>query len=157
MIELINWREVKARNFEKFIYHFLESEGFENRKWFGQGGGDRGRDIVATRHEKLPFNLGYNRKWIFQCKKWSRMPRNIDIVNELMTASQHKPDFWVLVIPVEPSASVIDYFNELDRNNPFNIRVILIPLVAIEEILHKRPELRHVLEKGYLPGGKEDV
>lgn len=48
MIRLINWKEVQASNFEKFIYHSLGFEGFKKREWFGRGGSDRGRDVVAT-------------------------------------------------------------------------------------------------------------
>lgn len=153
MIRLINWKEVQASNFEKFIYHSLGFEGFKKREWFGRGGSDRGRDVVATRYEDLPYGLGYERTWIFQCKKWRRMPNNLQIQTEIATAAQHHPDFWVMVVPLNPPANTIDYFKNLQRSYPF--KIILMPLVAIEEILHKRPELRHVLEKGHLPEGNE--
>lgn len=71
----INWSEIDNRHFEKFIYYLLAYEGkFFQRMWFGKGGGDKGRDIVAKNFEQLPFRLGYERKWVFQCKKWKKRP-----------------------------------------------------------------------------------
>ncbi|WP_255259308.1 restriction endonuclease [Bacillus toyonensis] len=66
---MINWDTVNPRHFEKFIFHVLAKKGFKNREWYGRGGSDRGRDVVATYYVELPFNLGYEQKWIFQCKR----------------------------------------------------------------------------------------
>lgn len=145
---MIQWSKVTSRHFEKFVYYALGYEGFKNLKWLGKGGGDEGRDIIATRYEVLPFNLGYERKWIFQCKKWAKMPTSNKIINEIATASQHYPDFWVLVIPVDPTSSMIDFFVRLEHSYKF--KIILIPLAAIEGILYKYPELNCVLENGHL-------
>jgi hypothetical protein len=153
MINLIQWSNIKARNFEKFVYSMLGYEGFKNLKWFGKGGGDEGRDIIATRYEELPFNLGYERKWIFQCKKWAKMPTSNKIINEIATASQHNPDFWVLVIPVDPTSSMIDFFERIEQS--YRFKIILIPLAAIEGILHKYPRLINLLENGHLPIRRE--
>lgn len=148
---MINWETVDPNDFEKFIYYIISRTGFNNREWPGRGGGDRGRDIVATRFEELPFNLGYNRKWIFQCKKWKRMPSSTVIYNEISTAAQHHPDFWVLAIPLNPTPSQLDFLSSLERNYPF--KIILMPLSAIEEIIYAFPESRNILINGELPDG----
>jgi hypothetical protein len=151
---LIDWKKVNPTNFEKFIYYTLSKLGFNNREWFGKGGGDGGRDVVAYTFEELPFNLGYGRKWIFQCKRWKRMPDKTTILNEILTAKQHSPDFWVMVIPVDLTADQIDYFNFLDKSNPF--KIIVMPLAAIEEIIYTYPETKNILINGNLIEGSID-
>ncbi|WP_339294325.1 restriction endonuclease [Paenibacillus sp. FSL W7-1279] len=146
---MINWKKINARYFEKFIYHMLGFEGFRNIDWYGRGGGDQGRDVTCTTYEELPFGLGYERKWVFQCKKWSRMPSQGDIYNECAKAKIHNPDFWVMAIPVDASANMIDYFKNLGES--FGFKVVLIPLVKLEEMLYKYPDLLQVLETGELP------
>lgn len=143
---MVDWKKVNPSHFEKFIYHTISNLGFKNRQWFGRGGGDRGRDIVATTYEELPFNLGYERKWIFQCKKWAKMPTANIIMNEIHTAAQHSPDFWVLVIPVDLSANQIDFMQHLNQNFPF--KIIVIPLSSIEEIIRVYPETKEILLSG---------
>jgi hypothetical protein len=149
---LIEWNKVDPTHFEKFIYYTISKLGFRNRAWFGRGGGDRGRDVVATTYEELPFNLGYERKWIFQCKKWARMPSSNIIINEISTALQHSPDFWVLVIPVELTASQIDFIQFL--NNSYSFKIIAIPLSSIEEIIREYPETLDILINGTLIEGE---
>lgn len=145
---MIQWERVNPTHFEKFVYYTISKLGFKNREWFGRGGGDGGRDVVATTYEELPFNLGYERKWIFQCKKWAKMPANYLIVNEILTASQHSPDFWVLVIPVDLTASQIDYIRHLNKS--YSFKIIVIPLSAIEEIIRVYPETQNILINGTL-------
>lgn len=151
---MINWELVKPSNFEKFIYYILPKFGFRNREWPGKGGGDRGRDITATRYEELPFNLGYDRKWIFQCKKWKRMPSSTVLYNEISTAAQHQPDFWVLVIPLNPTPNQLDFLNSIEKSYPF--KIILFPLAVIEEIIYTFPETKSILIRGLLPNGSEE-
>ncbi|PGZ57416.1 hypothetical protein COE58_25825 [Bacillus cereus] len=155
----MNWSEVNPRHFEKFVYHALGCMEFNNRQWFGRGGGDGGRDVCATWHEDLPFGLSYERKWIFQCKKWKRMPTTLQIYEEITKAIYHRFDHWVMVIPIDPTAGVIDYAAKLESNfRNERIRISIIPLAQIEEILAEYPELRNVLTEGTLltqNGGSE--
>jgi len=146
---VIDWKTIDARYFEKFIYHALGYEGFRNLLWFGRGGSDKGRDVVGTTYEELPFGLGYERKWVFQCKKWAKMPSPGTLFDEISKASQHVPDFWVLSIPLNATSDMIDYLSRLEHN--FRFKIILMPLVAIEEIIHKYPQLVNVLKYGDLP------
>ncbi|WP_063857308.1 MULTISPECIES: restriction endonuclease [Geobacillus] len=150
---MINWKEVKPSNFEKFIFYVLGKMGFHDRRWYGKGGGDGGRDIVAYTTEELPFNLEYQRKWIFQCKKWGKMPSNNTIINEIQTARQHKPDFWVLVITVDPTPNQIDWFNRLNTNGDFPFKIKFIPLAVIEEIIYTYPESKNILYYGDINEG----
>ena len=49
---MIDWKRVSAEEFEKLCTELLELNGFENIQWYGSGGGDKGRDIVATKIEE---------------------------------------------------------------------------------------------------------
>ncbi|MFS1519447.1 restriction endonuclease [Bacillus sp. SCS-151] len=151
---MINWKQVDHRHFEKFVYSILRRMEFKNIQWFGRGGSDQGRDVVAKTYETLPFNLGYERKWVFQCKKWATMPNNSTIVNEIITVNElHSPDFWVMVIPVDLTSSQLDFIESLNRNYPF--KIIIIPLVHIEEMLFEFPETKNILINGDIEGAVE--
>ncbi|HDX9660571.1 TPA: restriction endonuclease [Bacillus toyonensis] len=157
---ITKWNEIDDKYFEKFVYYLLAYEGekFYNRIWFGKGGGDKGRDVVAKTFEQLPFGLGYERKWVFQCKRWSKMPDKSVLMNEYYTALEHEPDYWVLVVPLEPSAQKHDYkdFMQGHFKSSANCKIQFITLVQIEEILHKYPALEHVLLTGEFPKTKEE-
>jgi len=145
----INWKEIDPTNFEKFIAYLLEKLNFHNITWFGKGGGDKGRDIVAYTTEYLPLNLSYQRKWIIQCKRWSKFPSNTQIFNEIDTALEHKPDFWVLAIPLDPTANKIDYIENISKNyRNHNFKTKIISLNDIEKLLFKFPESKNILLKG---------
>lgn len=148
---MLDWSKVHHNHFEKFIYYYLSKIGYRNREWFGRGGSDKGRDIVAYTYEELPFNLGYERKWVFQAKRWKKLPGTTTLINEINTAKQHAPDFWVLVVPVDLTANQIDYFAFL--NNSFEFKIIVVPLAALEEILHAFPETKNILLYGNLNKG----
>lgn len=151
---MVKWNEVDPRHFEKFAYHFLQELGFRNRKWFGRGGSDKGRDVWATWYEELPFGIGYERKWIFQCKRWKRMPTNGQIYDEISKAAQHNPDHWVMIIPLNPTSDVIDYFEVMQ--NHFKFKLSIVPLAQLEEIINEYPKLINVLKEGVLKGVSED-
>lgn len=146
----INWKEdVTPENFEKFITYILSKIGFHNVAWFGKGGGDKGRDVVAYSIEQLPFNLKYERKWIIQCKKWSRFPTKTDILNEVSSAFEHNPDFWVLAIPLNPSPSKIEYIENLgQKNRSFSFKTKILTLNEIESLIFDYPESLQILLYG---------
>ncbi|WP_141096683.1 restriction endonuclease [Bacillus cereus] len=150
---ITDWTKIDDRYFEKFVYYLLAYEGdkFYNRIWFGRGGGDKGRDVVAKTFETLPFGLGYERKWIFQCKRWKNMPDQGVLYKEAAKAAQHNPDYWVLVIPIEPSAGQYDYVKFLEEAFVRPFKVWMITLSQIQEILEKYPVLESVLLNGEFP------
>ncbi|WP_017154366.1 restriction endonuclease [Bacillus bingmayongensis] len=154
----MDWNSINPRHFEKFIFHVLGKKGFKNREWFGRGGGDKGRDVVAKYYVELPFNLGYEQKWIFQCKRVKKMPQQSQVYNEIATAKQHHPDAWVLVTPHNPTANFYDYLHSLEQSMGF--KLIVFSLAELEEIVHENKELKHVLIYGHLPedeGEEENV
>lgn len=145
----IDFSEVTPSNFEKFCKYMIEENGFTNVKWHGRGGGDRGRDIVADSYEELPLNLSYTRKWIFQCKKYKSFPSFGQIHDEITKASQHKIDFWVLIIPLELTSSQIDFLDSIQGN--YNaIKIKYISLNDIEKFMHREKQYVNVLKNGEL-------
>lgn len=75
-------------------------------------------------------------------------------MNEAYTVQEHNPDYWVLVIPVDPSPDKIDYFSVIEKN--VNFKMVVIPLTQIQEILYRYPELKHVLLYGSFPDSTSD-
>lgn len=148
---MIDWNQVNPHYFEKFVQHVLGIVGFKNREWYGRGGSDKGRDVCATWYEQVPFGLAYERKWIFQCKKWRRMPTTLQVYEEITKAIQHKADHWVMIIPLNPSSNIIDYIASLEKNFQLErMKLDFVPLAQIEELLFKHPELRNVLVEGVI-------
>lgn len=145
---MINWTKVDPTYYEKFINYILSKIGFHNMEWYGKGGSDKGRDVVAYTFERLPFNLSYQRKWIIQCKRWSRFPTKGDIINEVASAIEHRPDFWVLAIPLNPTPDQIDYVKSLSNN--YNLKTLILPLNDLEKIVYEYPESKSILLNGSL-------
>ena len=142
----IDWTKIHWRNFEKFMFYALQREGFCNTLWFGIGGGDDARDITATTTEILPLNLSYKRKWIFQCKKWANLPQKSLIREEAEVASEHNPDFWVLIVPFPIQAGYNEKLDHVESKMDFAIKVIAIH--EIEMLIEKHKDLLPVLLKG---------
>jgi hypothetical protein len=154
---LIEWERVSGKNFELFIYHVLGRINFKNREWHGEGGSDKGRDIVGFTYEELPFNLGYERKWIFQCKKRKKMPIITEISNDIITASQHEPDIWVLVLSFTPTSNQMDNIRNIAKKNLANCKIAIMIKADIENICQTYPDLINVLYNGELElGGMDD-
>ncbi|MCC3357759.1 hypothetical protein [Bacillus sp. REN16] len=132
------------------MFHALGQAGFRNREWHGEGGSDRGRDIVAYTYEELPFKLGYERKWVFQCKKRKKMPSLTEITNDMIKAASHKPDFWVLALSFNPTSNQMDtiYSNAGLYLDKTKCRIMI--LAEIEEIINSNPNLINVLYHGKL-------
>ncbi|WP_260869653.1 restriction endonuclease [Bacillus cereus] len=147
---MIKWEEVTGKNFELFMYYTMGRYNFKNREWHGEGGSDKGRDIVAFTYEELPFKLGYERKWIVQCKKRKSAPNITEISNDLITASQHKPDFWVLAITLNPTSNFIDNIHNIAKQYLQGAKHRIITLAEIEEMCHENPDLVNVLYYGTL-------
>jgi len=147
---MIKWEEVSGTNFEAFMFHTLGQAGFRNREWHGEGGSDKGRDIVAFTYEELPFKLGYERKWVFQCKKRKKMPSITEITNDMLKVASHKPDFWVLVLSFNPTSNQMDTIYSNAELYLGKTRCRIFILAEVEEIISGNPVLIEVLYYGKL-------
>ncbi|MCM3716185.1 hypothetical protein M3202_19255 [Alkalihalobacillus oceani] len=147
---LIKWDEVSGTNFELFLFNVLGRCNFKNREWHGEYGSDKGRDIVAFTYEELPFKLGYERKWIFQCKKRKKMPHITEITNDMIKAGTHNPDLWVLVLSFNPTSNQMDTIYENTGKYLKEAKCRILTLTEVEEICYENPDLTDILYYGEL-------
>ena len=140
----INWSKVSGQQFEKFVFHLLGKYGFKNRIWYGKGGSDKGRDIVAKTVEKLPLGIEFQRKWIVQCKRWSEFPPKNVLDEEISSAKEHNPDFWLLVTTAEPSSNIIDFLKSADERCGF--KILFLAGSHIDELLMDNKNLKELLD-----------
>ncbi|UOE94992.1 hypothetical protein [Alkalihalobacillus sp. LMS39] len=145
---MISWEEVSGTNFELFMFHTLGRNNFKNREWHGEHGSDKGRDVVAFTYEELPFKLGYERKWVFQCKKRKKMPPLTEVTNDMIKAGVHSPDFWVLVLSFNPTSNQLDTIYENARKYLTGVKCRILTLTEVEEICNESPDLIDILYYG---------
>lgn len=140
----IDWSKVSGNQFEEFVFFLLGKNGFKNRQWFGKGGGDKGRDLVAFTNDVLPLGLELKRKWVVQCKRWTKFPSKHVIDEEISSAKEHEPDYWLLVTSADPSPDLLDYIDSFNKKCGFG--VFVISRIHIEELLSQDAELKSYLE-----------
>ncbi|WP_368502827.1 restriction endonuclease (plasmid) [Alkalihalophilus sp. As8PL] len=150
---MIKWEEVSGTNFELFMFHVVGHYGFKNREWHGEHGSDKGRDVVAFTYEELPFKLGYERKWVFQCKKRKKMPPISELANDMVKAAQHHPDFWVLVLSFNPTSNQMDTIYNSSAMYLQSSKCRILTLTEVEEICKEHPELLDILYYGKFKEG----
>ena len=91
----------------------------------------------------------HQRKWVIQCKRWKNFPTTTQIFNEISTALEHQPNFWVLAIPLDPSANQLDYVENIaEKYKSYKIKTKIITLREIENLLYCFPEARQILLEG---------
>jgi hypothetical protein len=66
---MVEWSQISPDEFEKLCAELLELSGFGNIEWFGKGGGDKGRDLIASRIEERLPGIRRETKWLVQCKR----------------------------------------------------------------------------------------
>jgi hypothetical protein len=118
----INWKELSPRDFEKFCYHVLELNQFSNIKWHGKSGGDKGRDLTATKIESpLPSIEKYS-SWVIQCKRYIATPPTKDEISSFLnSAREFKPDNVLLIISNTLTSNVRDWLESIKSEFQFNI------------------------------------
>ncbi|MCX5827627.1 MAG: restriction endonuclease [Deltaproteobacteria bacterium] len=118
----INWKELNPRDFEKFCYHVLELNDFSNIQWHGKSGGDRGRDLTATKIESpLPSIEKYS-SWVIQCKRYIAKPPSKDEISSFLnSAREFKPDNVLLIISNTLTSNAKDWIKSIKGEFQFNI------------------------------------
>lgn len=118
------WNNLSAEQFEEFCYHILRLSGFQDLKWIGRKGGDKGRDITATKSEKPLRRSTVTRSWIVQCKHYRRKtPTKAEVLNWLASCHEHNPDRVLLIVSRSLTASFRDWLNVIQREHPFEIHI----------------------------------
>lgn len=118
------WDNLTAEQFEEFCYHILRLSGFQDLKWLGRKGSDKGRDITATKTER-PFRRStVTRSWIVQCKHYrSKAPTKAEVLNWLASCHEHKPDRVLLIVSRSTTAAFRDWLTAIHKEHPFEIHL----------------------------------
>lgn len=133
---MINFKELDKSGveFEQLIRELLISEGFEVH-WTGVGpDGDKDLVVIESGNGGLS-NL--QKKWVVQCKHKAHGGRSVG-KNELSivsTCNAINADGFLLACSTQPSAGLINHFEEIERNN--NIQVLYWDSIEIEKRLMK--------------------
>lgn len=119
---MIPWANLSPIKFEEFCYRLLELNGFQNLSWYGSGGNDRGRDILATKMERPLQGVESATRWLVQCKHYRKTAIKKSVVAEwLAGCSEHKPDRVLLVVSCTLTASMKDWLNSIRHDYRFEI------------------------------------
>lgn len=118
----ISWSQIKPKEFERLCYLILEANGFSDIEWFGESGGDKGRDIVARKAEFPLSSIQRNTKWVVQCKRYvAKPPSKTDVASFLVSAREHKPDSVLIIVTNTLSPDTKDWLHSVREDYPFQI------------------------------------
>lgn len=116
------WLNLSHREFEQFCYVLLERNKFKNLQWYGDGGNDRGRDIICTKSETPIPGTEVQRQWVIQCKHYSKSKlKKSTILEWLAACREHRPDSVLLIVSRSLSANVRDWLKSVKTDYPFEI------------------------------------
>lgn len=120
----ISWSQIDPKEFEQLCYLILEANGFSDIQWFGEAGGDKGRDIVAKKLESPLPSVQRSTKWVVQCKRYiSKPPKKEDLASFLVAAREHKPDIVLIIVTNTLSPNTKDWLDSVREDYQFQIYV----------------------------------
>lgn len=118
----IDWKKVSPERFEELCFRIVESEGFEEVEWFGKGGGDKGRDVIAKLNTQYSKNISCTEKWIIQCKRYtSKGMTKLEISSFLEQCREHKPENVLFIISSTLSSGTKDWLASISSDYKFKI------------------------------------
>jgi hypothetical protein len=140
----INWDEAWSRldpkQFEELMYWILQREGFYNVVWHGESGADKGRDIICERTELFGPRV-LRRTCVVQCKKYQgRVSRQL-LEEDLLKATEHSPDIFILATTGIVGSATKDWL--LAQKRRLNFEIVLWERLDIELLLQRNQDLRH--------------
>lgn len=118
------WNNLSPNDFEQFCYHILRFGGFQDVQWLGGAGGDKGRDIVCTKAERVFRQRRVTRRWVVQCKHYkNKAPTKAEISEWLAACHEHRPDRVLLIVSRSVTANFRDWLQHIQREHPFEIHI----------------------------------
>jgi len=119
---MIEWSQISPEQFEKLCAELIELYGFSNIEWFGKGGGDKGRDLIAFRLEEPLPGVRRQAKWLIQCKRYTRKRiSKLDVEAFLVAAKEHSPDTALLIVATTLTPDVRDWLRSVRDQYRFEI------------------------------------
>jgi hypothetical protein len=124
MKSMLPWFNLTPHEFEEFCYTLLECNGFKNLNWYGEGGSDKGRDIICTKTEAPLPGIESNATWLVQCKHYTKAKISKATLQEWLAACrEHKPDRVLLIISKALSANLKDWIKSVATDYDFSIHI----------------------------------
>lgn len=120
----IEWSKLTDDDFENLCYDVLVGEGYKNLEWLGRKGGDRGRDILATKLMKMTEAHEPMFNFLVQCKKYlARPPAPSDLQETLAWADAHNPSVLMIMVPNTLTADTRDWLDQIRPQKRYHILV----------------------------------
>lgn len=146
----IDWSLISPRDFEQVCAALLEMNGFVNITWYGASGGDKGRDLTATKMDSPLAGIERQTSWIVQCKRYvEKPPSKAEIHAWLVSCTEHHPDNVLLIVTNTLSSAVKDWLVAVQREFRFRIYIWEETQLAHEVSKH-RMDLSHLIPKALL-------
>jgi hypothetical protein len=148
----IDWSKLTPSQFETFCAAILEENGFTNILWHGAFGGDRGRDLTASKEiDHLPSLTEYA-NWVVQCRRYTtKPPGKSEIHDWLVSCNEHKPSHCLLVVTNTLSSDTKDWLTREKEEFRFKI-FVWEELDLVREIVKHKRVLSSRFPELYQPG-----
>lgn len=135
----IDWKSVTPSDFEELCYLLVGYNGFTSLQWYGKGGGDKGRDIIAKKDVEYTKRDRVSENWIIQCKRYTSQPPSIPQISAFLEqCREHKPDHVLIVITNTLSADTKDWISSVRQDYKFRIHVWEEIDIVNEMQLHRK-------------------
>jgi hypothetical protein len=136
---MIDWSSISPEEFERLCAELLEFNGFENIEWYGRGGGDKGRDLLAERFETPLPGVRRARTWIVQCKRYTEKSLGKgELTSFFNAAREHRPDVALVITTATLTADVRDWLKAVQADYSFEIYVWEERDLAQQVRIHRR-------------------
>lgn len=138
MNDSAKWLRLSPTDFEELVFWILQREGFFNVRWYGESGSDKGRDVICQRTELLgPRVLVHD--CVVQCKRYSGRVARQRIYQDILKASEHNPDYFILATTGIVSASTKDWLDS--HLEKLGVRVVLWERTDLSILLERHQDL----------------
>ena|GEM_PF-1937900 len=120
----VDWGVLTPSEFEELCYKLAEVSGFQELQWYGKGGADKGRDIVARKETTYTDRMRVVESWIIQCKRYTAEPPGITKVSEFLEqCREHRPDNVLIIVSNTLSSNTKDWLDAVRSEYRFRIHL----------------------------------
>lgn len=139
MIKTATWTSISPSQFEELVFWLLHREGFFNVAWYGEAGGDKGRDIVCQRSDLFGPRVMF-RNCIVQCKRYKGRVARARLFEDILKASEHNPDCFILATTGIMGASTKDWLTTQEQHLPY--KLVLWERMDLDILLERHQDIR---------------
>ena len=119
----MRWSIISDKEFEVLCYKLISNEGFENPTWYGGGGGDKGRDIVAYYSAKIG-NIIERFKYLIQCKRILSKGLSVSDISGLKDwLDAQYFDYALIITTTHVTADTLDWIESINKETSYKLLV----------------------------------